>query len=139
MKAFVALVSSEQEFLERTTRLLEADGYVVAAYDRAELAIQAFESINFDVLISTVVLGTHNGFALAELAQARIPRLQVLLASRVRRYAAANAGGSARFLDYEFTLEAFRQHAVPPVPAIHKARQTLDAIQQYLQLRLNAA
>lgn len=137
MKAFVAVVSSEPDFLERATALLEADGHIVAPYARAELALQAFESINFDILICTLVLGTSNGFALAEAAQARIPRLQVLLASRVRRQAVANAAASARFVDHELTLDAFHQGAQPAAASNHKARKTLDDIQQYLQVRLN--
>lgn len=133
----MAVVSSEPDFLTRATALLEADGHIVVPYARADLALQAFESINFDILICTLVLGTSNGFVLAEAAQARIPRLQVLLASRVRRHAVANAAGSARFADHELTLEEFHQGAAPAAADNQKTRKTVSDIQQYLQMRLN--
>jgi DNA-binding NtrC family response regulator len=137
MKAFVAVVSSEPDFLARVTALLEADGYVVAPYSQAKLALQAFESINFDVLVSTLVLGTHNGFALAEVALARNPRLQVVLASRVPHHAAANTSNGAAFLDYEFTLEAFAESARQQPVATRKALDTAVDIEHYLRARMN--
>jgi DNA-binding response OmpR family regulator len=135
MKALVAVVSEDSEFLDRTSLVLEKSGYLVVPFLDSRKALQAFESIKFDILITAVVLGSSNGFVFAEQAHKLCPDLQVLLASRLAQKAASLFSGSPAFLNYAFTAENFARQVNALLPVSDRTRDTLDDVRCYLQER----
>jgi DNA-binding response OmpR family regulator len=135
MKALVAVVSDDAEFLDSTSLILEKSGYLVVPFLSPDKALQAFETIKFNMLVATIVLGSSTGFIFAEQARMLRPNLQVLLASRLAKEAASLLSGLPAFLDYTFTAETFARQMDALFPVSDRTQDTLEDVRRYLHER----
>jgi DNA-binding NtrC family response regulator len=95
-RAQILLVDDEPEHLALGADLLEEAGFQVARASNADIALLLIkERVPFDVMVTDVVMpGTLDGFALADLARALLPRLPVIYTTGFAHVAKLRARGA---------------------------------------------